>query len=268
MSSMRFCAVIDLNNIKHNTEVLYDNVPQKKPIIAVIKANGYGHGGVQICKMLDDNEKIYGFATATSEEALELRANGIKKPILILGYTFKEDYEELIKNNITFTVFDYETAKNISEVAINLNKKAIVHIKVDTGMSRIGFAPIDDSINIIKSVKELSGLFVQGIFTHFARADELNTDNVNHALGVFEDFVDRLHAQNIDFDIIHCANSASIMQIPKAHKSIVRAGIVIYGLMPSDEMATLNYLNIKQKCMAFYLNHLKIPLCAYKILKQ
>lgn len=244
MSTKRIVAEINLRNIEDNIKALYEHMPVKKPIVAVIKANGYGHGSCEIAKILETNPCVYGYAVATSEEALNLRNNNIQKPILILGYVFEEDYEILIKENIAFSIFDIRSATTLNDIAKSINTKALVHIKVDTGMSRIGVLPNDDGLNTVSEISKLSNLTIEGIFTHFARADELNRENALLQLQRFDSFIDKCQNNNINFKIIHCSNSASILQIPEAHHDIVRAGIVIYGLWPSDEMESID-INLK-----------------------
>lgn len=240
MSNRRVVANIDLSAIEHNIKCLYNHMPVPKPIIAVIKADGYGHGATQIANRLEGMTEIYGFATATTEEALTLRNAGISKPILILGYVFEEDYRLIIENDISIAIFDYESAKKYSEIATSINKTAKAHLKVDTGMSRIGVFPDESGLHVAKLINELQNIKVEGVFTHFARADELNLDAANKQLEAFTSFVTLLKENNICPDIVHCANSAAILQIPDAQISVVRAGIVIYGLWPSEEMMSVD----------------------------
>lgn len=236
MSTKRIAAYINLDAIEHNIKALYNHMPEPKPIMAVIKANGYGHGSVEIANRLEKMSCVFGYAVATAEEAITLRSNNITKPILILGYTFSDDYERLIASDVMLTVFDIKSAADINEVATKLNTKAKVHLKVDTGMSRIGVKPDNSGLDVALAVSDFSNIEINGVFTHFARADELNLDNANNQLDKFLYFVNLLKDNNINPQYIHCANSASILQIPRAQISFVRAGIVIYGLWPSDEM--------------------------------
>lgn len=240
MSNKRIEAVIDLDAIEHNIKVLYNHMPVPRPIMAVIKANGYGHGSVEIAKRLEKNEYVFGYAVATAEEAIQLRKAGISKEILILGYTFKEDYKELVENNVSLTIFDVTSAVLLNEICSQYNMSAKIHIKVDTGMSRIGVQANDLGINTVKEISLYDNLSIEGIFTHFARADELNLSSANLQYKKFSDFVEKLSIENINPKIVHCANSAAILQIPEAQLSIVRAGIVIYGLWPSDEMMSIS----------------------------
>lgn len=238
MSDKRIIARVDLSAIEHNIKALYKHMPNPKPIMAVVKADGYGHGAAGIAKRLETSPYIYGFATATAEEAIEIRNSGSTKPIMVLGYVFEEDYEALIKNDVIFTIFDEISAKNLSNTAVRIGKDAHIHIKVDTGMTRIGVKPDCCGLQLVKNIINMPGLVHDGIFTHFARADEVSKDNAYMQLQIFNDFVKSLHLEGIDFDVVHCANSGAILQLPDAHLTIVRAGIVIYGLWPSNDIIT------------------------------
>lgn len=236
MSLRRVCARIDVSAIKNNVKVLYEHMPVSKPIMAVIKADGYGHGAINIARILDKDERIFGFAVATSEEAFELRDEGISKPILVLGYVFIEDYARMIVSDIRFTIFTYEMAVQLSKIGQVLNKKAKVHIKVDTGMGRIGIRPQDDDIELMKRINALEGLYLEGIFTHFSRCDEADKTFTDEQYTLFAGYIDELKNNDICFDMVHCANSAGILEYPTSHRDFVRAGIVLYGLWPSDEV--------------------------------
>ena len=172
MEHMRVYARVDLDAIVNNIEEMKKRLKADTKIAVVIKADGYGHGSLPIAMELSDIPYIWGFCVATCEEAMELRIHGIKKPILILGYSFSEDYERLIKNDIRPTIFTTEMAKEYSEVAQRLNRDVSVHIKIDTGMGRIGFKPDEASAEEIARIFKLPHLHPEGIFTHFAKADE------------------------------------------------------------------------------------------------
>ena len=165
---------IDLEAIKHNIRCEREKVGDKVKIMAIIKANAYGHGDIEVAEALKDEVDAYGVAII--EEALKLRKAGVTKMILILGHTGKIWYDDLIKNDISQAVYSYEMAKILSEEAMRLGKKAKIHIKVDTGMGRIGFQPVKDNIEVIYAISRLPGIEIEGIFTHFARADEVSTE--------------------------------------------------------------------------------------------
>ena len=172
----RVYAEIDLDAIHKNVLAMKRNISKKTKILAVIKTDGYGHGAIPIAKELETEDSVYGYAVATAEEALDLRKNGILKPILILGYSFSGNYEELIQNNISITLFREDTFREVARVAEKIGKKALVHIKVDTGMGRIGVSPDENGLNYAKQIIETDSLCLEGVFTHFAKADEINKE--------------------------------------------------------------------------------------------
>ncbi len=240
----RVYAKIDLNAIRYNLESMRKNIPDGTKIMAVIKTDAYGHGAVPIAQMLEDVDYIWGYATATAEEAFELRDNGVKKPILILGYTFPYAYERMLSENIRPTVFRLDMAKELSDCGEKLLEKGViseapaVHIAVDTGMSRIGITPDDKGTEFIKEVMKLKGISIEGIFTHFARADEKDLSNAKEREKVFADFVKNTEDKTgIKFLLKHCANSASIISVPESSMDMVRAGVTMYGMWPSDEVS-------------------------------
>ena len=236
LSKERVYASINLDNIRDNVQNIKKNISEDTSIIAVIKTDAYGHGAVRIGLELQPMPEISGFAVATIEEAVELKNAGIYKPILILGYSFPSAFETIVLNNIRSTVFELETAIELNEVARKFNRQAIVHLKCDTGMSRIGFYPDDEGLNIVKEISKLSNITIEGIFTHFARADEQDKSHVLKQLQRFEEFLGRLDAEDINIPIKHCSNSASIIELKSANMNMVRAGIILYGLWPSDEV--------------------------------
>ena len=232
----RLKAVISLDAVLHNFEEMKKNIKPDTEIIAVIKADAYGHGAVRIAHLMEPKQYIFGFAVATPEEALELVGEGIKKPILILGPVFPEYYEELAAANIRFTVMDYERAKDISDVAVRLKTTACIHLALDTGMSRIGFADKESSLPEIERIAALPGIRIEGLFTHFARADETDRTPGVKQLERYLAFSRLLEERGIRIPIHHCSNSAGIIRIPEANLNAVRAGITIYGIYPSEEV--------------------------------
>ncbi|MBQ7614404.1 MAG: alanine racemase [Butyrivibrio sp.] len=239
----RVYAKIDLKAVEHNLEAMRDNIPKGTKIMAVIKTDAYGHGAVEIAKDLEKKDYIWGYATATAEEAFELRHEGIKKPILILGYTFPYAYKEMLKNGIRPTVFRLDMIRQLDETAKQLIKSgeidgpAPVHIAVDTGMSRIGITPDEEGISFAKAVHDLDGISIEGVFTHFARADEKDLTNVREREEIFKNFTRALELElGYNIPIKHCANSASIIAVPESSMDMVRAGVTMYGMWPSDEV--------------------------------
>lgn len=233
----RVCAVIELDAAVENIENMRKKLAPETRILAVIKAGGYGHGAVQIAKKLENFEYIFGYAVATAEEAFELRQNELRKPILILGYTFPDCYERLVAEDIRPTVFRADMARELSAAALKMGKRLKVHIKVDTGMSRIGVFPDDSGIAFVREVMELPGLEIEGIFTHFARADERDKTSAEEQFAKFMHFTERAERElTLRIPFKHCANSAAILEMPETSLDLVRAGIALYGLWPSEEM--------------------------------
>lgn len=237
MSAERVCAYINLDNAVKNMEGFKSLINKDTKIMAVIKADGYGHGAVEIANKLKDLPYLAGFAVATAEEAFELRAAGIENPILILGYTFKEDYEKLINLNVRMALFTDDMLGDIAEAAKQVGKKALVHIKLDTGMSRIGIQADDYGIEFVKRVKRCEDIELEGMFTHMARADEYDKTKANNQIELYKDFCNKLEKEGIEIPIKHVSNSASILELSHANMNMVRAGITLYGLWPSDEVS-------------------------------
>jgi len=228
----RVYADINLDAIEKNVDALLSATKEGTRAIAVVKADGYGHGDVAVSKTVYN--KVFGYAVATIDEAINLRENGIDKPILILGFVTPDDYPKLIEHNVDATIFDLETATMLSDAAVYAGKKALCHIKVDTGMRRIGLEPDETGVEIIRKIKELPMLESSGIFTHFAAADELDKTSAHIQLQKFNTFVDCLEKEGITFEMKHCSNSAGIIDMPEANMDLVRLGISMYGMYPSD----------------------------------
>lgn len=232
---LRAYAEINLDAINHNIREVKKNVGEDVKVMAVIKADGYGHGAVMVANSLNEIG-IDGFAVAIIEEGIVLRKRGIQSPILILGYTSPYQYGELVQYGLTQTVFRYEMAEKISEFAVLLGKTAKIHIKVDTGMNRIGFKDNEESIEIIRRIKELPNIEIEGIFTHFACADETDKKSAYHQYQRYSKFVERLEAVGVSIPIKHVSNSAAIMDLEDVRLDMVRSGIMTYGLYPSEEV--------------------------------
>ncbi len=234
----RIYAAVDLDAVLFNIEQMKACMAPGTQMIGVIKTDGYGHGAVPIARELEGVGCISGFATATAEEALILRESGIRKPILVLGYVFPCAYEEMIRNGIRTAVFRFDTIGQLSACAGRLGKEAAVHIKVDTGMSRIGIRPDDEGIRFVKKVLDTPGLLLEGIFTHFARADERDKSSAEGQLACFRQFTAHIEKETgYRVPVCHCSNSAGLMEMREADMDAVRAGIALYGLWPSEEMA-------------------------------
>ncbi len=192
----RIFAKIDLDAIHYNLKSIVQKLSPDTKILAVIKTDGYGHGAVEIAHELEPSSKVAGFAAATAEEALSLRRHGIRKPILILGYTFEEDYPKLIKQQIRFTVYTYQMAKALSIAALKAGQKAYIHIKTDTGMGRIGYQVTEAAADEIAKIQTLPGIVTEGIFTHFARADEADKTHTKAQLDEYHKMLSMLKARN------------------------------------------------------------------------
>ena len=233
----RVCALIDLDNVENNITQIERIIAAPQGIYAVIKADGYGHGAVPIATVLEKHDAVKGYAVATAEEALQLLDAGIRKEILVIGYTFPYAYADMINKGIRMTIFREDTLEELENISRDLGKKAIVHIKVDTGMSRIGISPFDEGLELIKKAIASEYIEVEGIFTHFARADETDKTSANEQFELFKSFVEGVEADTgFKFKVKHCSNSAAIIDMSYAHMDAVRAGIILYGLRPSDEV--------------------------------
>ncbi len=231
----RVVSNIDLDAICDNILNIRKLLDSNTKIMAIIKADGYGHGAVPIAKVLD-RIGVDTFGIAILEEGIELRRAGIKKPLLILGYTPKEQLKELVRYDVTPTVFQYCVAKELSEEALKQNKTANIHIKLDTGMNRIGFSDKIESIDEIKKIALLKGIRLEGIFSHFACADEEDKTSAKSQLQRFLSFVKQLEAEGVHIPIKHISGSAGIIDLPEAQMDMVRCGISTYGLYPSEEV--------------------------------
>ena len=237
-SYQRVWAEVDLDAIWENMVHMKENIAEKTKILAVIKTDGYGHGGVPIAKMLEQLDFMFGYAAATYEEAHVLREAGVKKPILILGYTFPYCYEELIREEIRPAVYRRDTVEELVAAAAKVGQKAKVHIKVDTGMGRIGITPDEEGLEFVRFLMGHPELEVEGIFTHFAKSDEEDKTSAYHQLALFQNFIDRIQTElGLTIPVKHCSNSAAILEMPQANMDMVRAGITTYGLYPSEEVS-------------------------------
>ena len=233
----RITAYINKKAIAANFQNMKSNLKDGVKMVAVIKTDGYGHGAVPIAQMVEPYDYIWGFAVAAVEEGLALREAGISKPILVLGYTFEQDYPIMIKNGIRPAVFTMKMAEEFAAAARELGVKAPIHIAVDTGMSRIGFADCEESIHTVSAISRIPDLTIEGAFTHFARADETDKSSAMQQFRRFDGFCRNLEHAGVKNFLRHCSNSAGILELPEVHMDMVRAGITIYGIYPSNEVA-------------------------------
>ncbi len=236
----RFWAEIDMNAAEKNFNIIKGKLAEGTKLCCVVKANAYGHGAVYLSKLYEKLGADF-FAVSNIEEAMQLRNNGIKTPILILGYTPSSCASILAENNISQSVFSYSYAKELSKAAQNDGVSVKIHIKLDSGMGRIGFDCIHDSEKMIDSIIEVCNmpcLEKEGIFTHFALADD-GLDGAEFTRIQYERFtnaIESLKNRGIEFDIRHCANSATTFEYPEYHMDMVRVGVVLYGLAPSKKV--------------------------------
>lgn len=231
----RVIAEINLDNIASNMKQIRNKVGDKTKILAVVKADAYGHGAVEISKVCLYNGADW-LGVAISDEGKQLRENNIFVPVLILGYTPEPKIDEVIMNDLTQTIFSYDMAEAFSKRAVKLNRICDIHIKIDTGMGRIGFLPNNKSIDEILKIKELPNLNITGIFTHFSTADEKDKSFTYEQYNKFKFVTDKLEEKGIKNIIKHVGNSASIIDIPDFKCDMVRAGIILYGMYPSNQV--------------------------------
>ena len=232
----RVKAVVSLDAIAHNFEEMRKNIAADTKIMAVIKADGYGHGAQAIAMLIHDYPYIWGFAVATPEEAIELRDSGVTKPVLILGLVFEEYFPELISRDISLTVAGFSMAEKLDQEAGRQKKKVHIHLAVDTGMSRIGFADNEESVEEIRKIAGLENVQIEGMFTHFARADEKDKAPATAQLRRYLKFSELLENAGVRIPLRHCSNSAGIIRMPEANLNAVRAGVILYGLYPSEDV--------------------------------
>ncbi|MCM1541270.1 MAG: alanine racemase [Blautia sp.] len=230
-------AEVDLDAILANMRNMKQNIDPGTEMIAVIKTDGYGHGSVPIARTLESLDFLWGFAVATYEEAHELREVGVRKPILILGHTFPYCYGQLAAEELRPAVFRMDTIPLLEKAAEQAGKPIRVHIKTDTGMNRIGVTPDGEGLRFVEALCNAQGVIVEGIFTHFARADEYDKTDALRQLECFRDFIRMIEGKlELTIPLKHCSNSAGILELPQANMDAVRAGITLYGLYPSEEV--------------------------------
>ena len=223
----------DLNKLEHNFNCVRNKLPNNIKILGVIKANAYGHGAVEIGKFLDGKCDFFGVACI--EEAVELKKAEIKTPILILGRVFPFDIETAVKYDVRIPIFSYDDAVALSNEAVKQGKNMPFHFCIDTGMSRIGFQVSEESADICKSITELPNIFAEGLFSHFATADEKDLSKAVEQRNKYKAFCKMLSDREIEIPIKHLNNSAGIMNFDE-YFDMCRMGIITYGLYPSDEV--------------------------------
>lgn len=233
----RVRAEIDLDAIRHNLTNMHSRLPQGTQVVGIIKADGYGHGCERIGAMLEQMDCIWGYGVATSDEALELKRVPLRKPILVLGCVFPDQYREMILEQVRINVYTYEMAEQIAACARETGQRAYVHIKLDTGMHRIGFACNERSVEQIAQIARMKELICEGLFTHFSKADEPDKAYTDGQIARFDEMISKLADRGVTFELTHAANSAGIIDFNHLTYPLVRAGIAMYGLHPSEDVA-------------------------------
>ncbi|GLC29671.1 alanine racemase [Clostridium omnivorum] len=227
-------AEVDLDRLAHNMREIR-KAAISKDIIAVIKADGYGHGALDIAPVLLENGATR-IAVAVLNEAVELRRGGLECPVMILGFTPPSLIDLILRYDIEQTVYSYELAHELSVLAQKKNKIAKIHIAIDTGMGRIGFLPNEESVEEVYKISKLPNIVIEGLFSHFSAADERNKEYTSMQFEKYNWFYDRLKEKDININIRHIANSAAIIDLPETHFEAVRPGIILYGYYPSNEV--------------------------------
>lgn len=226
---------VNLDNLAHNYSEIRRIVRKETQVMPVIKANGYGHGAVELAKLYS-SLGVNRFAVSLLNEAIELRRAGIDKPILVLNFTPYFQMSDVAANDLTQAIYRYEDAVALSEAAAAMDKKLKIHIKLDTGMSRIGFLPSDDSIENVLKIGQLPNLEIEGIFTHFAKSDEADKSFTRLQFDRFMRMVESIEEKGLTIPLKHVSNSAAIIDLPEYNLDIVRPGIILYGYYPSDDV--------------------------------
>lgn len=254
----RVWAEIDLDAVCSNMEAMQKKLAPKTKLAGVIKADGYGHGAVPIAQTIDPYVEMY--AVATIEEAILLRRHQIAKPILILGPVPESQFKDLVQYDLDSAVFEFCEAVKLSDEAMRQGKKAGIHLSVDTGMSRIGFLVCEEAAEEACRIVKLPGIRLDGMFTHFARADEACKEEAKKQYEAFLRFDDMLKRRGVDVVLRHCSNSAAILELPDMHMEMARAGISIYGMYPSDEMKRDQIMlcpALQWKCRISYIKEIE-----------
>ena len=231
---LRTWAEVSLDAVRHNMEEVRKRLEPGVKAAAVVKANAYGHGAVQVAGALKDLADFY--AVAMLEEGLELRDAGIEHPILILGYTSPSQYEEMLKADIRPCIYDMRTARELSAAAVSLGIAARPHIALDTGMTRIGFQVTEEDADAIAEISALPGIETEGLFTHLSCADMTDKAHSRDQIRKYDEMLKMLGERGVGIPVRHVCNSAGIEEFDDSRYEMVRAGIVLYGLYPSEEV--------------------------------
>ena len=237
---LRTYCEIDLKAIRENYINIKKKTGDKAMTMAVIKADGYGHGAVPIAKEIEHLDYVYGYAdyfgVATIDEGVELRKAGLKQPILLLGYNSPSLYYKNLEYGVDQTIYCYDTAKAMSEAAVKSGKTARIHIALDTGMTRIGLSPDEKGLAIVEQIANLPNIKIEGLFTHLSCADMTDKTYTESQMKRYDYFVELLDQAGIEIPVKHICNSAAIMEYDDHRYDMARAGIILYGMYPSDEV--------------------------------
>lgn len=231
----RAAALISLGAIEHNYGQIVKRVGANSTVIAVVKADAYGHGSVEVSRALI-RSGVRMLAVATAGEALELRKHGIPVPILILGAFFENHAQNIVEYDLIQTIFSVEAAELLSETAVRLKKTVLVHIKADTGMGRVGFFPDRDAVSALRKIQGLPNIRMDAIYTHLPSADETDKSFTRHQIKTLRDFQFELLKEGVFIPHMHVANSACVLDMEEGFLDFVRPGLILYGLYPSDEV--------------------------------
>ncbi len=252
----RVYATVNLDAIRHNMEAMKANIASRTMLCGVVKSDGYGHGSVPVAKAVED--LVWGYAVAAIEEGWVLREHHITKPILVLGYVPEESFESLVENEIRYTVSEWKEAVVLSKAAQKLGKTAYIHIKMDTGMGRIGVRSAREILTLAQKINTLSNICMEGIFTHMATADMEDKTGAKKQIQMFKETLQLLENNGIHIPVRHCSNSAGIIDLKEANIDMVRAGIALYGLYPSEEVNKKNVPLIPALELKSIVSYLKI----------
>ena len=232
----RVYAKIDLDAATYNMEQMKKRIGGGARLIAVVKTDAYGHGAVPLAEVFEKLDYVWGYAVASLDEGMILRKHGIKKPILVLGCVFPDQYDDMVRNDIRAAVYMEEMALGMAEAARKAGKKAYIHIKTDTGMGRIGFPVSEESADIIERISKLEDIKIEGMFTHFAKADETDKTYTYDQHRKFMWMKEQMEKRGVEIPYYDCDNSAGIIDFPDMKHDLARAGISTYGMYPSEEV--------------------------------
>lgn len=250
-------AEIDLAAIRHNFREIRRRINPASKLCAVVKANAYGHGAIEVSKVAVECGADF-LAVATVDEGLELRRAGFDLPILIIGLIPRAAADIVVDNDLTQAVADFDLSEKISAAAVRLGKTAKLHLKIETGMGRIGVAP-DKAAELAVKISSLPNVELEGMFSHFADADSKDRTFTNRQIKIFSDVAEKISAAGVGIKIFHLAESAAVLDIPEAHFDMVRSGIINYGLYPSADVRRTIELRPAMKLVARVVYLKKIP---------